>query len=577
MIYSRAPEDFHYISVNVPCQWACPAHTNIPAYIRALATGDPDGSYAVNLEANILPGVLGRICSRPCEGKCRHGESELGLPVNICHIKRAAADFRDTPSSLPKPFPSNQGKRVAVIGAGPAGLAASHDLAIMGLSVTLLEGLEHPGGMLRYGIPEFRLPRKVLDDEIGQVLDLGIELRTGIRVGRDVTVSQLLDAHDAVLVAAGCYEPNRLRVPGEDLPNVIPGLDFMMDVCRGRIPKLGERILVLGAGFTAFDCARTSLRLGAGDVRICLRRTEEDLTVTADEIHEAKAEGIRIESLMLSNRVIGSKTVEGVEFVRTRPEGRRADGKREISLIPGSEFVLPADTVIVATGQGPLPMEIPGPKDDKGLPAIERGSFRAGATRVYVAGDYMTGPSSVIEAIASGRSAAAHILEDLTGRPFRTEAIRMEETAITDRKRTWDFIERQQMPTVQPIGRRLGRPHPEVETGYTRDAAEEESRRCYLCYLHYEIDIRRCIYCRYCIDVAPRDCIKLVEEVRLNDDGAVVGLVETSDWGKVNAVVIDNTRCIRCGECVRVCPVDCISVTRLELVGRPAREEGRGE
>jgi glutamate synthase (NADPH/NADH) small chain len=195
-------------------------------------------------------------------------------------------------------------------------------------------------------------------------------------------------------------------------------------------------------------------------------------------------------------------------------------------------------------------------------------TFRASVPRLYLTGDYLTGPSTVIEAIARGRAAAEKIAEDLTGRRFRERAVRLEECSKTDRQRTWDFIPRVEMPTVAPAEARFRAPDVEVERGYSREQALEESKRCYLCYLHYEIDMRRCIYCRYCIDVAPRDCIKMVEEVLTNEVGAVTGFVETRHWSKVNAIVIDNSRCIRCGECVRVCPVECISVTKVELVER---------
>jgi glutamate synthase (NADPH/NADH) small chain len=566
--YSTEPEDFFYLDLNVPCQAACPAFTNIPAYIRQLFREDYTGSYEVNRMANILPGVLGRICSRPCENTCRHGEPQLGQPVNICHIKRAAADFMERPSAPGRPLFPPQGKTVAVIGSGPAGLAAAHDLATLGFSVTIFESFDKPGGMLRFGIPEFRLPRPVLEAEIEYILKLGVTLRTGVRVGTDTSVEGLLSQYDAVLTAAGCYESNRLGVPGEALPGVYSGLVFMIDLCSEGSPDVGKKVLVIGAGFTAFDCARSALRLGAEDVTICLRRTEEDLTVTADEILETKVEGIKIDSLMLSRRILGEGKAEGVEFVRTRPGDVGPGGKREITPIAGSEFVLPADTVIVATGQRQQPIDAPGDKNDRGILTADGESLLTSRPGLYVAGDYLSGPSTVIRAIAMGRRAAERIARDLAGRAFREKVVRIQDAEITDRQRTWDFLPRREMPTVKPVDKRLGTVGREVETGYTRAGAGEESRRCYLCYLHYEIDISRCIYCRYCIDVAPRDCIKLVEEIRTNDLGAVTGFVETTRWRKVNAVVIDNSRCIRCGECMRVCPVDCISVTRVELVER---------
>jgi formate dehydrogenase major subunit len=318
---------------------------------------------------------------------------------------------------------------------------------------------------------------------------------------------------------------------------------------------------------------RSALRLGAKDVTLCLRRTEEDLVVTKDEIHEAKVEGVQIKSLMVSTRLIGNGKVEGVEFVRTRPGNVRQDGKREVTPIEGSDFRIPADAVIVATGQRPQPFDTPGEKNDRGLLVTDRDTFRTSIPGLYVAGDYVTGPSTVIEAIAMGRKAAERIAEDLTGRTFREKVVRLQETEITDRQRAWDYVPRQEMPTVTPVEDRLTAMTREVESGYSHEQAETESKRCYLCYLHYEIDLNRCIYCRYCIDVAPRDCIKLVDEVTTNEAGAITGFVETTRWKDVNAIVIDNSRCIRCGECMRVCPVDCISVTRVELVERVHKGE----
>ena len=568
IIYSTEPEDFYYMGVNVPCQNACPAGTNIPAYIRAIFEGQNETSYDINRTANILPAVLGRICSRPCENRCRHGESELGDPVNICYLKRASSDYKEeTVLSSITPHKLN-GKKVAIIGSGPAGLAAAHDLALGGFSVKVFEAFDNPGGMLRYGIPEFRLPRNVLEAEILYILNLGVELKTGIKLGTDLDLESLKENFDAVLIATGCYKSNRLKIPGETLAGVHSGLEFMIDYCSGKKQKIGSKVLVIGAGFTSFDCARSALRLGAKDVTICLRRTEEDLAVTEDEIHETKTEGIKIETLMLSQAITGNTDVEGVEFLRTRPGNMKPDGKRDIIPIKGSNFTLSADTVIVATGQTSETIQQLEQNDHKNKFTPESDSCSTHFQGIYTAGDYVTGPTTVIEAINTGRKAANDIAENLMGKTINEKVIRMEETQITDRKRAWDFISKQAMPKIMPVEKRFSKTNLEVESGFTMETAQEESKRCYLCYLHYEIDIERCIYCRYCIDAAPRDCIKMVDEVKINKEGAITGFIETSAWGNVNAIVIDNSRCIRCGECVRVCPVDCISVTKVELTER---------
>jgi len=286
---------------------------------------------------------------------------------------------------------------------------------------------------------------------------------------------------------------------------------------------------------------------------------------------ETKTEGVKIASLMLSRRILGKERVEGVEFVRTRPGEKGGKSKGEVVAIEGSEFVLPSDAVIVATGQRPEALRLAVADNREEVLKADPDSFSSPMKGLYVAGDYLSGPSTVIQAVGMGRRAAERILRDLTDRRFREKTVRMEETEITDRKRAWDYVPRQEMPTVRPMQDRFRTPKIEVETGFSPEQAQEEAKRCYLCYLHYEIDISRCIYCRYCIDVAPRDCIKLVKDVKTNEAGAITGFTETTHWAEVNAIVIDNSRCIRCGECMRVCPVNCISVTKVELTERMAQ------
>ncbi len=300
--------------------------------------------------------------------------------------------------------------------------------------------------MLRYGIPEFRLPRDVLREEIAAVLRLGVTLKTGVRVGKDVDLAALLSEFDAVLVAAGCYVSRKLDVPGENLPGVFSGLEFVVDVNAAQTPQVGSKVLVIGAGFSAFDCARSALRLGAQDVSICIRATEEDLRVTEDEIFETKREGIKILALMASKRIVGNGRVHGVEFVRTRPGERLPNGRRQIIPIEGSEFVLLADSVIVAVGQAAEPIPTLGATDNVGVLKADPATFRTSVENLYTAGDFMTGPSTVIESIAAGRRAAERIAEDLTGQRFREWAIRIQDAHPTDRERSWDFIPESRCP-----------------------------------------------------------------------------------------------------------------------------------
>lgn len=568
VIYSTDAADYDYMRINVPCQSACPAYTNVPAYIRSIHEKRYGHSYELNRMVNLFPGILGRICSRPCENKCRHGEPELGKAVNICHLKRAASDFRAMGAPFLSPMFSSYAKRVCIVGSGPAGLAAAHDLNAIGFDVTILEAMDEPGGMLRYGIPEFRLPRNVLDHEISSILRLGVSLKTGVRVGVDTGFEDIMADYDATLLASGCYVSSRLHVSGENLGGVYSGLEFVMNTAVGKTPKIGKKVVVIGAGFTAFDCARSALRMGAQDVTIFIRGLEEELRVTEDEVYDAKKEGIKIRGLCLTQRIVGNHKVQGVEFLRAGAGETGLNGRRRVYPIEGSNFVFEADSVIVAIGQSAEPSSAPGQKDERGVLIGDGKTFRTSAPNLYMAGDFLTGPSTVIESVASGRKASERIAQDLTGKKFREWVVRMEEAAITDRQRSWDFTPRQEMPALAPVSERIRHGKKEVELGFNEEAALEEARRCYLCYLHYEIDISKCIFCRYCIDNAPRDCIKLVDEIKLGETGAIAGFVETTNWQNVSAVVIDNSRCIRCGECVRVCPVDCISVTKVELVER---------
>lgn len=561
IVYSADKRDFGQVATSIPCQEACPAKTNIPGYIRSIYEKEYGLAYEINRSANIFPGVLGRICSRPCESACRHGEPENGISVGICHLKRSCADLKPVSHRILETLYNPTDKHIAIIGSGPAGLAAAHDLATFGHKVTIFESKEKPGGMMVYGIPEFRLPRHILELEINNILRLGIELKTGILIGSDILIEDLKDQFDAVVVATGCVKPRTLDVEGESLKNVYNGLDFMEKVNEGNYPYVGKKVVVIGAGFTAVDCARSAIRLGAKSVSINIRKTLEYMRIDETEKYEAEFEGIKTNSLVQPSKIIGDgKKVTGIEFVRTRMEKTDKPPYRTSVPIEKSEFVVSADCVIAALGQIPDAAVV-----SKELLVKEPGNGLNGVENVFKAGDFMTGSSDVISAVAGGRKCAREIDGFLMGEQRKQIVIRLENYETTDRPRAFDFIDKVGMNTI-PMAERLESAVREVETGYDDDQANEEAKRCYLCNLKYEIDPLACIYCSACIDVAPKDCIKLVEFVPVNEDGTYGDFHETGEWNKVASISIDNANCIRCGQCLAVCPMDCISVTKTERI-----------
>ena len=576
---SNDVRDIGWVKQNVPCQTACPAGTNVPAYIRAIIEEEYGRSYEINREANVLPSVLGRICSRPCETACRHGWPGNGEPVAICHLKRAAGDLKHAGHRITEKLFAPTGKRVAIIGAGPAGVAAAHDLSMLGHDVVIFERETRAGGMLYYGIPEFRLPRDILDTELHNALRLGVQLRTGAGVGNgpnETRISKLLSEFDAVLMATGCMAPQTLPMRGEwkdrepalATPDVEYGLDFLMQLHRGETKKVGRRVAVVGAGFTSLDCARVSLRLGAEDVTIHIRTAEEYIPVTKEEIFEAKREGIRIKGLRTPvGLILNDKgRLAGVEFIQNRLGGWREGGRRQAIPIEDSEFVEPCDTLIIAIGQKTVHdfLDVKVELDRWGNMRIGDNGMTSHAG-LFAAGDYVSGPTTVVEAVGHGRRIAHRIDSWLMGRERRRQAVRFEPVAEPLRERAFDFIPRQHMPTAA-LNERSHDLVLEVETGLDKPTAFEEAKRCYLCNLRYEIDVDRCIYCRACIEVAPRNCIKLVSGVEIKVDGTYGRLYESKDWNQVAAIWIDNNECIRCGACFMVCPVKCISISRCELV-----------
>ncbi len=535
--------DRKWIDVNIPCSAACPAMTDIPGYIQAIAAGDYKTAYRINRMENILPGVLGRVCDRPCEPACRHGWDGLGDPVSICFLKRAAADYGMGPVN---PEIKSNGKKVCVIGAGPAGLTAANDLALKGYQVTILEQFDQPGGMLRYGIPQFRLPYDVVAEDVKSITDLGVTINTNARIEDGREIEKLRKDYDAVILAGGCANPKQTTVPGIESKGVYWGLDFLIAANREELDIPLEKVVVIGGGFTAVDCTRMSFRLGAKTITLAYRRTKDDMYVGAHELEVMEAEGIDTKFLASPVTVLSNDRgiVTGIKFIHNS-----INEDRSTTPIDGSEFVMETDAVIFAVGQ----------KADEEITETESVELK---NNFSIAGDFRNGSSTVIEAVADGRKVASEVHMQLSNIKGYQDTVHISEVKDTGRKRDYDFIPIQPMDTTSMRDRQIK--NKEVETGYSKEKSVIEAKRCYLCHYNFQIDIKRCIYCLACIDVMPVDCIKMATDIEVTEDGNL-HYVETKNWSEVEAITIDNDKCIRCGNCVRACPVDCISISKYKL------------
>jgi NADPH-dependent glutamate synthase beta subunit-like oxidoreductase/ferredoxin len=562
---SQPTRDVQWIESVIPCQSACPAHTRIPEYLAAVARGEFDAAYRINLQDNVFPAVLGRVCARPCEAACRQGRGAQGEPLAICYSKRAAADFfAGDPVALAPRFDRPTGKRVAVIGAG---VAVARELARCGHSVTVLEKHDRPGGMLNQGIPAFRLPRDIIDREIEQVRRCGVEIRSGVEVGRDVTLAELLAKHDAVVMAAGTLRRNRLDLPGRDLAGIRHGLDFLLEVNQQRLTSLSGAAIVIGGGFTAMDCARAAKRLTRGAVTVCYRRSRHEMLVTPGELEELEREGIPLEEMLAPTGYEGDGDghVRGVRFVRTALGEPDASGRRRPVPIPGSDCVWPADHVILATGQFPDTSWI----DDslRGQLVGEDGWLKTGRAvrtageKLFAAGDFAQGAMSLIDAIGHAKGCAREIDTFLCGTERWCEMTVVEQAADTGREPDTDRTARQAMPSRPVAERRLTT---EVETGFSLEVACAEATRCYLCCYLLDLDADQCIHCGACLEVkSAESCIVPVwGPIRRGAAGPAEPTLAEFFQDRAR-LAINQDECIRCGACADVCPMRCIRIRRV--------------
>lgn len=587
---------------NVKCQYACPVHTDVPGYIALIADGKYEEAYQLNRKANIIPGILGRVCSHPCETACR--ACDVDGAISICRLKRSAADHRGEWKRIKKePW---RPETVAIIGAGCTGLAAANDLALMGYGVEIFDKYPVPGGTMWSGIPEFRLPRDLVQAEVDNIADLGVTINLNSEIGKDVTVDDLRQKYDAVVIATGCMAPSKLRIPGEELNGMYYGIEFMEEVnFTYQARRMGKTVVVIGGGYTAMDCSRSALRLGAETSYVVYRRTRAEMTVDEEERGETEREGVIFEYLISPLEILddGNGNIAGIRCIRNRLGAPDASGRRAPEPIEGSEFVIPCDTVVAAAGQGTVTTFLP--EDVQVDPrarrvVIDPKTYSTTAIGVFAAGDFTTGASTVIEAVSHGRKVAVQVNRFLQGdRPRFTERAEFKLVhALSSPEEYYDAPIATDMTewTATSMSRRLqwgddydvhGRtPNPmidiplrvvdfkrEVETGFTRTLAYKEAKRCYQCQLNIIIDGQMCILCNACVDVCPMKIIEMVplERIAALDGRTDIATVSRQELGVFGAaMVIDEATCIRCGLCVKRCPTGCLTMTHFKATGDPA-------
>jgi NADPH-dependent glutamate synthase beta subunit-like oxidoreductase len=574
----RIPDEKYWKEL-ISCQHACPVHTDARGYVRAIAEADYRKAYLIARGPNPMASVCGRVCSAPCEEACRRGD--VDEPISIRALKRfvtepfgteAGAASLAAPHNFQKPatsvadhyelahlqeaissglIPDASGKRVAIIGAGPAGLTCAHDLALVGVSPVIFEMESTPAGMMYTGIPEFRLPREVLDSEIQAIVDLGVEIRCDTTVGEDVSFAALREEFDAVVISVGAKNSKSLGIPGEDGKGVFGGVEFLRSIVMGESYTLGKKVVVLGGGFTALDCSRSSLRVGVDSVvNVLYRRTEDEMPVSDQELEEAKEEGVGFEYLVtpLGIEKGADGEVVGVRLQQNRLGPPDASGRRRPEPIEGSERVHPCDTVVLAIGQQTDLAFIDSEKD--GLPFNKWGlldcdeeTLGTKAPDVFMAGDAALGAANIVTATASGKTAARSVIEYLTGKKLTTELSQSHETLEAfGREIGYEELLRTSIP-LEDVKQRLADPAHRVETGYDEELAVHEASRCLDCGVNTIFDGERCVLCGGCSDVCPNSCLKLValSELELTEEQqqAAAGALG-SGWAESSAIIKDD-------------------------------------
>ncbi|MGC3981313.1 MAG: FAD-dependent oxidoreductase [Steroidobacteraceae bacterium] len=564
------PNYYHRV---VDCQWACPAHTDVPEYIRLIAQGRFTDAYLVNRESNVFPGILGRVCDRPCEPACRRGRVE-DKPVAICRLKRVAADHRDDVIDLLPTIPGQKnGKRIACIGAGPASLTVASDLAPLGYEVTIFEKWGQAGGLMRTNIPSFRLPATVLDEEIGYITQRGgVELKLNSPVN---SLKTLLDSgeFDAVFIGSGAPKGKDLELPGRsDTDRIHIGINWLESVAFGHVNSIGSKVLIIGVGNTAMDCCRSSLRLGAQSVKVMARKPRQFFKASAWELDDAEEESVEI-IVNHSPRafVIDNGKLTGMRFEQLHYE---MQGERIISEHVMGEVVIPCDDVILAIGQENA---FPWIESDIGIefdrwhvPVTDKTTFQSTRPEVFFGGDAAFGPKNIIWAVEHGHQAAISIhqycnQQAVTQRPPPLLNLSSRKMGIHEwaYKNDYDAAERRLMPHVS-LKERFKKIDIEVELGFNAEQMLAEVRRCLNCDVQTVFEAKLCIECDACIDICPVDCLTITpnaDEAQLrmqlkapaqHPQQLLYVSAPLKQTGRV--MVKDENLCVHCGLCAERCP-----------------------
>jgi NADPH-dependent glutamate synthase beta subunit-like oxidoreductase len=565
------PDYFHRV---VDCQWACPAHTDVPEYIRLIAQGRFIDAYMVNRDSNVFPGILGRVCDRPCEPACRRGRVEK-KPVAICRLKRVAADERDEDisSRLPKIPRLKNGRKVACIGAGTASLTVANDLMPLGYEVTIFEQYGEPGGLMRTNIPSFRLPHSVLNDEIGQIVGMGVDLKLNhpIKSLREL----LSQGFDAVFVGSGAPKGKELKLPGrqEASANIHIGIAWLESVAFGHIEKIGQRVLIIGVGNTAMDCCRTSLRLGANGVKVMARKPRGFFKASQWELEDAEEESVEIvinhspKAFVHDNGRLTGMLFDQLEY------DLDAAGSITAERNVGERF-FPADDVILAIGQEnafPWIERDLGIEFDKwDVPKVDKTTFQSTRAGVFFGGDAAFGPKNIIWAVEHGHQAAISIHRHCQGESvaerlapgvnLQSRKMGMHEWSYAN---DYTPVERRLMPHVS-LKERFKKLNIEVELGFTAEQAEQEVQRCLNCDVQTVFEAKLCIECDACLDICPVDCLTITEngeeaELRSRLKAPARNLTQALYVSAplkqtARVMVKDEDLCVHCGLCAERCP-----------------------